>query len=181
MNVSIERLRFWLLVGAGLLVIVIAAFLGYAHYRAHRFLRDLPQKLGVDVRRETNNVTYSQSVQGRTVYTIHAAKAVERSDGKIMLHDVGIVLYGRKEDRADRIYGQEFEYDQKNEIIRAVGEVHIDLQAPEDANAKMDYAAGKDLRNGQAGGGVGEHESGDDRLIHVTTSGLVFLRKLGVA
>src|SRR5882757_22446 len=184
MNVSIERLRFWLLVGAGLLVIVIAAFLGYAHYRAHRYLRDLPQKLGVDVRRETNNVTYSQSVQGRTVYTIHAAKAVERSDGKMTLHDVGIVLYGRKQDRADRIYGQEFEYDQKNEIIRAVGEVHIDLQAPEaaDANAKMDYAAGKDLHGGQAGGGVaGEHESKDDRLIHVTTSGLVFLRKLGVA
>ena len=49
MNVSIERLRFWLLAGAGLLVIVIAGFLGYAHYRAHRFLRDLPQKLGVDV------------------------------------------------------------------------------------------------------------------------------------
>src|ERR1700716_2911162 len=184
MNVSIERLRFWLLVGAGLLVIVIAAFLGYAHYRAHRYLRDLPQKLGMDVRRETNNVTYSQSVQGRTVYTIHAAKAVERSDGKMTLHDVGIVLYGRKQDRADRIYGEEFEYDQKNEIIRAVGEVHIDLQAPEaaDANAKMDYAAGKDLHGGQAGGvAAGEHESRDDRLIHVTTSGLVFLRKLGVA
>jgi lipopolysaccharide export system protein LptA len=184
MNVSIERLRIWLLAGAGLLVIVIAAFLGYAHYRAHRFLRDLPQKLGVDVRRETNNVTYSQSVQGRTIYTIHAAKAVERSDGKMTLHDVGIVLYGRKQDRADRIYGQEFEYDQKNEIIRAVGEVHIDLQAPEaaNANAKMDYAAGKDLHGGQAGGGIaGEHESKDERLIHVTTSGLVFLRKLGVA
>ena len=78
MNVSIERLRFWLLAGAGLLVIVIVAFLGYAHYRAHRFLRDLPQKLGVDVRSETNNWTYSQSAEGRTIYTIHAAKAVQR-------------------------------------------------------------------------------------------------------
>src|SRR5258708_39338078 len=98
MNVSIERLRLWLLVGAGLLVIVIVAFLGYAHYRAHRFVRDLPQKLGVDVRRETNNVTYSQLVQGWTVYTIHAAKAVGGSDGKMPVHDVGIVLYGRKQD-----------------------------------------------------------------------------------
>ena len=177
MNVSIERLRFWLLVGAGLLVVVIASFLGYAHYRAHRFLTNLPKKLGVNVRRETNGFTYSQSVQGRTIYTVHAAKAVERADGKVTLHDVGIVLYGRKEDRADRIYGKEFEYDQKNEVIRADGEVHIDLQAPEaaDANAKMDYAAGKDL---PAGGG-GEHK--DARLIHVTTSGLVFLQKLGVA
>src|ERR1700722_7561980 len=138
MNVSIERLRFWLLAGAGLLVIVIVGFLGYAHYRAHRFLRDLPQKLGADVRSETNNWTYSQSAEGRTIYTIHAAKAVERSNGKITLHDVGIVLYGRKHDRADRIYGQEFEYDQKNEIIRAVGEGQIDIMAPgaEDAKKK---------------------------------------------
>src|SRR3984957_7648307 len=172
MNVSIERLRLWLLAGAGLLVIVIVAFLGYAHYPAPPFLRDLPQKLGADVRRETNSVSYSQSVEGRTIYTIHAAKAVERSDGKMTLHDVGIVLYGRKQDRADRIYGNEFEYDQKNGIVRADGEVHIDLQAPEaaDAKAKMDYAAGKDLHGGQAGGGVGgEHENKDDRLIHVTT------------
>ncbi|WP_158943194.1 LptA/OstA family protein [Granulicella sp. S190] len=177
MNVSVERLRVWLLVGAGLLVMVIAAFLGYAHYRAHRFLTNLPKKLGVNVRRETNGFTYSQSVQGRTIYTVHAAKAVERADGKVTLHDVGIVLYGRKEDRADRIYGKEFEYDQKNGVIRAEGEVHIDLQAPEasDANAKMDYAAGKDLHGGKA------EEKKDVRLIHVTTSGLVFLQKLGIA
>jgi lipopolysaccharide export system protein LptA len=175
MSISVERLRIWLLAGAGLLVVVIAAFLGYAHYRTHRFLTNLPQKLGVDVRRETNNVTYSQSIQGRTVYTIHAAKAVERADGKMTLHDVGIVLYGRKQDRADRIYGKEFEYDQKEGVVRAVGEVHIDLQAPQakDANAKMDYAAGKDLQS--------DHESKDEKLIHVTTSGLVFLQKLGVA
>jgi lipopolysaccharide export system protein LptA len=188
MNVSVERLRVWLLVGASLLVMVIAAFLGYAHYRAHRFLTNLPAKLGVDVRRETNGATWSQSVQGRTIYTIHAAKAVEHGDGKLTLHDVGIVLYGRKEDRADRIYGNEFEYDQKNEIVRAIGEVHIDLQAPQaaDANAKMDYAAGKDLKGTNVGGGApggaaGEHESKDERLIHVTTSGLVFLQKLAVA
>ncbi len=93
----------------------------------------------------------------------------------------GIVLYGRKQDRADRIYGSEFEYDQAAGIIRAMGEVHIDLQAPAaaDANAKMDYAAGKDLH--KTGTEPGVHESKDGRLVHVTTSGLVFLQKLGVA
>jgi lipopolysaccharide export system protein LptA len=181
MSVSVERLRVWLLVGAGLLVVVIAAFLGYAHYRAHRFLTNLPKKLGVNVRRETNGFTYSQSVQGRTIYTIHASKAVERADGKVTLHDVGIVLYGRKQDRADRIYGSEFEYDQAAGVIRAMGEVHIDLQAPaaSDANTKMDYAAGKDLHKGEADSI--KHEAKDPRLVHVTTSGLVFLQKLGVA
>ncbi len=177
--VSIERLRIWLLVGAGLLVMVVASFLWYAHYRAHRFIKDLPARLGIDISQETNAFTYSQTVQGRTIFTIHAAKAVQRKDGIVTLHDVGIVLYGRKQDRADRIYGKEFEYDQKAGVIRAAGEVHIDLQAPmaADAHGKADYAAGKDLH----GEGAVEKGSEDGRLIHVKTSGLVFMRELGVA
>ncbi|HEY6375383.1 MAG TPA: LptA/OstA family protein [Edaphobacter sp.] len=178
-SVSIERLRVWLLVGAGLLVMVIAAFLVYAHHRASRFIRDLPAKLGADIRQETNAFTWSQTVEGRTVFTLHAAKAVQRKDGTYTLHDVGIVVYGRKQDRADRIYGKEFELDQSKGIVRAVGEVHLDLQAPAagDATAKMDYAAGKDLH----GPGWEATSGGSQRLIHVKTNGLVYLQKLGVA
>jgi lipopolysaccharide export system protein LptA len=175
-SMSVERLRVWLLVGAALLVAVIAAFLGYAHYRAHRFLTELPAKLGIDVTRETNAFTYSQSLGGRTVYTIHAAKAIQHKDGKYTLHDVGIVVYGRDSNRADRIYGSEFEYDQKNQVVRAVGEVQLDLQAPTPATAqgKRAYAAG-----GQPAGT--ELVQKDARIIHVKTSGLVFMQKLGVA
>jgi lipopolysaccharide export system protein LptA len=175
-SMSVERLRVWLLVGAALLVAVIAAFLGYAHYRAHRFLTELPAKLGIDVTRETNAFTYSQSMGGRTVYTIHAAKAIQHKDGKYTLHDVGIVVYGRDSNRADRIYGSEFEYDQKNQVARAVGEVQLDLQAPAPASAqdKRAYAAG-----GQPNGTAQVEK--DARIIHVKTSGLVFMQKLGVA
>jgi len=175
-SVSVERLRVWLLVGAGLLVAVVAAFLGYAHYRTHRFLTELPGRLGVDIRQETNAFTYSQSDGKKTIYTIHAAKAIEHKDGKYTLRDVGIVLYGRKAERADRIYGNEFEYDQGAGLVRAVGEVQLDLEAPaaKDAAGKMDYAAGHDLSR-QAGDVTG------GRTIHVTTSGLVYQQKLGVA
>ncbi|CAN5477111.1 hypothetical protein BH10ACI4_BH10ACI4_17360 [soil metagenome] len=180
MNFSVERLRIWLLVGAGLLVAVIGAFLGYAHYRAHRFLTGLPGKMGMDIQQETNAFTYSQSVKGKTIYTIHAAKALKRKDGKVTLDDVGIVLYGRGDgsnsDRVDRIYGKEFEYDQGEGVVRAMGEVHIDLQAPAPvgAGAKVEYAKGKEVS-------ADSHVHEDDHLIHVKTSGLVFLQKLGVA
>ncbi len=139
-------------------------------------MTELPGKLGIDVTRETNAFTYSQSVGGKTVYTIHAAKAVEHKNGKYTLHDVGIVLYGRTSDRADRIYGSEFEYDPKEQVAKAMGEVHLDLEAPApaDAQAKRDYAAGKELTSGKRGGA-------DARMIHVKTSGLVFMQKLGVA
>lgn len=156
--------------GAGLLVLVIAGFLGYAHYRAHRFLTELPEKLGADIRQEANSFTYSQSMGGRTIYTIHAAKALQRKNGKYTLRDVGIVVYGRKSDRADRIYGSEFDYDPKQGVARAMGEVKLDLQAPapENAQAQQQYAAG----------GPGAQ---DAQMIHVRTSGLVFMQKLGVA
>ena len=95
MHVSVERLRFWLLAGAGLLWWRSAAFLGYRALSRDRFLTELPKKLGVDVRQETNSFTYSQTVKGRTVFTVHAATAVEHNDGKLTLHDVGIVLYGQ--------------------------------------------------------------------------------------
>src|ERR1700736_1025492 len=179
MSVSVERLRVWLLVGAGMLLLVIAAFLGYARYRAKGFLTQLPARLRADIQQETNGFTYSQSdgPNGRTIYTIHASKMVQRRDGKVMLHDVGILLYGRGKDtsnRVDRIYGNDFEYDQNAGLVRAMGEVHIDLQAPApvDANARTEYAKGHDLHGGEAQ---------DERLIHVKTSGLVFLQKLGVA
>ena len=182
MRVSIGRLRVGLLVGAGLLVVVIAAFLGYAHLRAHRLLRDLPGRLGADITRESNGFTYSQSLKGKTVYTIHAAKVVQRRDGKTTLHDVGIVLYGQKADRADRIYGSEFEYDQKAGVVRATGVVHLDLQAPApvDARGRAEYAAG-----GEPGAarheGAGAGDGGNERMVHVTTSDLVFVQSLGAA
>jgi len=162
---------------------VVAAFLGYAHYRAHRFLTELPGKLGIDVRQETNNWTYSQTAGGKTIYTIHAARSVQHKDGKYTLHDVGIVVYGKNQDRADRIYGSEFDYDPTGGVIRAMGEVFIDLQAPEaqDRNAKMDYAAGKDLHGAGAPVARAAGEVKDARLIHIKTSGLVYLQKLGVA
>ena len=54
------------------------------------------------------------------------------------------MLYGQKDGRADRIYGKQFDYDQKNGVIRAMGEVQLDLQAPAPASAKdrAEYARG---------------------------------------
>ncbi len=167
MRSSIERLRVGLLVGAAVLVAVIAGFLGYAHYRAHRILKDLPGMLGATITKEFNGYTYSQSLKGKTVFTLHAAKAVERKDGTYTLHDVAMTMYGRSGDRNDHISGAQFEYDEKAGVVRAVGVVHLDLQAADAAKVagKSDAAAGPRA----------------SRVIHVTTSGLVYTQKLGVA
>ena len=177
MRTSIERLRIGLLVGAGLLVLVIAAFLGYARYKVHRALVDLPGKLGATITKEFNGYTYSQSDGKRTIFTIHAAKAVQHKDGNYSLHDVNMVLYGKKGDRSDHITGDDFEYDTKEETVRAVGIVHLDLQAPEAAGANTSETA-KHLAGASAAHDDAVSES---RVIHVKTSGLVYLKKLGMA
>ena len=176
MRTTIEKVRAAVMVGAALVALIVAGFLIVANYKAHRLLRNLPERLGADIQKETNGYTYSQSVKGRTVFTIHAAKATQHKDGQTGLEDVGIVLYGQKDGRADRIYGKQFEYDQKNGVVRAMGEVQLDLQAPAptSASAKAAYARGEAT-------GLMPVKTADAQPIHVVTSGLVFLQSLGVA
>ena len=167
----------WLLGGAGLLVAVLAGFLIYAHFAAHRFLKSLPGRLGAEISREANGFTYSQSNGKRTLYTIHAARFVQRKNNVITLRDVGIVLYDST-DRASRIYGKEFEYDQAAGVLRADGEVFLDLAAPAlaDARARAAYAAGSPSQTSSP-----EPSTPGQQVIHVKTSGVVFAQKLGLA
>ncbi len=176
MRTTIEKVRAAMVAGAALVAMVVAGFLLLAHYRAHRSLRNLPARLGLDIQKETNGYTVSQSVKGHTVFTLHAAKATQHKDGMTALQDVGVVLYGQKDGRADRIRGKQFEYDQKNGVVRATGEVQLDLQAPapSTAGARAEYARG----GASAGNKAGE---GDGQPIHVVTSGLVYVQSLGVA
>lgn len=177
MLISIEKLRRWMLLAAILIVAGVAVLMLVAEHERRKLARDLPEKLGIDIQQQTNEFTYSQSVQGRTLFTLHAAKAVQmKSGGNIKLHDVTIILYGHNQDRADRIAGQEFDYDPNSGIARAQGDVFLDLQAPAKsvtASVKSPAAAdaSKDLADTKGGAGV----------VHVTTSGLVFEQKDAVA
>src|ERR1039458_6264956 len=119
MRNRVERLRVWLVGSAVFLMMVIAAFIGTARYLRHRLLVDLPGKLGVNVVSDASGWTYSQSRGSQTLYTIHAAKWERHTDGKLTLHGVSILLNGTKGDRHDRIYGDEFEYDQNAGVVRA--------------------------------------------------------------
>jgi lipopolysaccharide export system protein LptA len=177
MPITIEKLRRWMLLAAILIVAMVAVLLLVAQHERRKLLRDLPEKLGIDIQQQTNEFTYSQSVQGKTLFTLHAAKAVQmKSGGNIKLHDVTIILYGRNQDRADRVAGQEFDYDPNTGIARAQGDVFLDLQAPAKAVAasvKSSAAvdANKDLAATKGGSG----------MVHVTTKGLVFEQKDAVA
>ena len=50
MRNRVERLRLWLLVGAGLLVLVLAVFIGSARYLMRHYIGRIPAKLGINIK-----------------------------------------------------------------------------------------------------------------------------------
>lgn len=162
MTITIKRLRALIVTLACLLLVVVGGFLVYARYRIRHIGKDLPGKLGMNIQRTANGFTYSQSEKGHTLFTIHASKLVQfSSDGHATLHDVTITLYGPPgTGREDRVYGNDFDYDQKNGIASAKGEVQMDLEAPQSNT---------------------DAENTEKSTIHVKASGLVFNQKTGTA
>ncbi|MGI8770204.1 MAG: LptA/OstA family protein [Acidobacteriaceae bacterium] len=171
MRITIERLRTWIVLLAVVLLAAILGFFGYARYRVRHVGRDLPGKLGLEIQQSTNGFTLSKSEGGRTLFTLHASKAVQYKQGggdggRAVLHDVSITLYGRDNAGADHVYGSEFEYDPATGVARANGRVKIDIEAPAGAGGAAGIAPGT-----KAGAST----------VHVTTSGLMFNQKTGRA
>ncbi len=170
--VSVQSLRRALVAVALILVVVLAVFIGKARFFRPHFHLDA-KKLGFDISTDSEGVTLSNSELSVTQFTVHAARRIQYKDGRMSLYDVGIVLCGSKGDRADRIHGSQFEYDQKNGLLTAVGDVFIDLAPP---------ASGKLVEAASAARHCDSSLQGDPaRVIHMKTSGLVFQQKEQIA
>jgi lipopolysaccharide export system protein LptA len=183
MRLSIQRLRWVLIAGALLLVGVLAVYIGYGHYRALKAYRQILARSGVTLTHDSNGVTYSQSVQGRKVFTVRAKTESSLGNGKWALHDAEMLVYNRNGDHPDHIYGSEIEYDENEGIARAKGEVFMDLQPPQGlTNGGRAAAQPGVARRGNANNSKPAKVKPESaQVIHVRTSGLVYVRKLGVA
>jgi lipopolysaccharide export system protein LptA len=173
LGVSVKRLRWGLLASATLLVVLVIAFLGYEHYSRFWLQTKIEEKIKQGLKNISDNVTYSDSVGGKINYTLHADKveakaASSGSDEVYILHGVKLDLYGRTEGGVDHIYGKDFEYDRTVGTVKALGDVDMDIQAPS-------TVGGRKTTLGR------EAETGEPENIHVKTSGLVYVKKLGVA
>jgi lipopolysaccharide export system protein LptA len=171
-RLAVERLRWLLLAGALVLIAVVVGIAGYGRYVAVKRALGYAAKARAALTHETDNVTYSQAVDGHTAFTLHAAKAIPKGDGKYELHDAVMVLYDAHGVPDNRIYGAQVEYDQNTGEARAEGEVQMDLQPPAAVSA-----AGQKKGSSESAAGA----AATTPVIHVRTSGLVYLRKLGVA
>ncbi|HVT98473.1 MAG TPA: LPS export ABC transporter periplasmic protein LptC, partial [Acidobacteriaceae bacterium] len=165
MRVTTRGLRRWIVGTAGLLLLVVAGFVIYGRNRFRHIEKDLPGRLGISIQSTSSTITFSQSTQGHTLFTLKAAKQVQMKSGHVLLHDVDITLYGPPgSGRKDRIAGTDFDYDQTHGIIISQGDVEIELQG-----------AGKNVAPS------GEDGDANANTMRVKTSGLTFLQKTGAA
>jgi lipopolysaccharide export system protein LptA len=166
MPLNPRRLRLWIAVCGAVLLAVVVGYYVYGQYKIYRALRRIPPKLGVNIQQSAQGFKLSKSEGGRTLFTIQAGKVTQyKEGGKATLSDVNIVVFGRNSNRFDQIYGSQFEYDPKEHIVRANGEVHIDLQGDTEGTAHPDQAPPQETKN----------------PIHLKTSGLVFNERTGIA
>ena len=166
MPLPIYRLRRWLMALAVLFAAVIAGMYFYARRRERNVLREIPNKIGIDIKQTASGFQFSKSDGGRTLFTIQASDLKQfKLNGSAELHNVSILLYGRDSSRFDQIYGDDFGYDKSSGNVTAKGEVQIDLEANPSGEKAPDQSTPKELKN----------------PIHLNTHDLVFNQESGDA
>ena len=182
---TIERLRTLVLIGGVLLVAAIVIFLAAGEWTRRLLTRDLPNHLGINIEQQADGVNYTQTRKGKTIFKIHAARAVTmKTGGKTLLHDVRIDLYGDDGNRADTISGSEFEYDPNAGVATAAGAVEITMVRPGEKPAITQLKPGAPKSKPtsvQAPRTAAVANQITDNEIHVKTSGLVFNQNTSVA
>jgi lipopolysaccharide export system protein LptA len=166
MRLSVERLRWGLLAGAPLLIAVLVVLLSYGRYRAVEAWKQIVKRSGVKITHEADEVTYSQALGGKQIFTLHAKREIPHGNGQYTLEDGMLELYGPNGKVTDRISGAQIEYDENKGVAHAAGEVDMEIEPP----AGM---ASANKGNGTSGAAA--------QVMHVRTSGLTYVKKLGVA
>jgi lipopolysaccharide export system protein LptA len=166
MPLPVYHLRRLLVLITVVFVALVTGMYFYARSRTRNVLKDVPNKLGYDIKQTANGFQFSKSDGKRTLFTVQASKVKEfKVNGRAELHDVNIVLYGRDSSRFDQIYGDDFAFDPATGNVTAQGDVQIDLVDNPSGLTRPDQAPPKELKN----------------PIHLKTRDLVFNRETGNA
>ncbi len=166
MPLKIYRLRRLLVFTTVLLTLVVAGMYFYARSKATNVLKQIPGKIGYDIKQTASGFQFSKSDGKRTLFTVQASDLKQfKLNGNAELHNVSIVLYGRDSSRFDQIYGDDFSYNQQTGDVSAKGDAQIDLVANPAGLASPDQSTPKELKN----------------PIHLKTRDLVFNKESGNA
>lgn len=126
-------------------------------------------RVSLRVRETAHGFVLTRSEGERTIFQLQAALATQMQNREhTILQHVDLVVFDRDGVHADRISGEQFQYDPASGNVVAVGEVHIALEGRRAATAGAE---------GRAAAGSGRRNS----PIEVTARRLWFNTKTGVA
>ncbi|MGA8283540.1 MAG: hypothetical protein WB796_02255, partial [Candidatus Sulfotelmatobacter sp.] len=147
MPLPIYRLRRWLAVIAVLFTATVSGMYFYARLRQRNVLKEIPNKIGIDIKQTANGFQFSKSDGKRTLFTVQAGSLKQfQLDGSAELRHVSVILYGRDSSRFDQIYGDDFSYDKKSGNIAAHGDVQIDLESNPTGEIGPDQGTPRELK-----------------------------------
>lgn len=135
---TVATIRRLALLGFLTVTVVITATYGLRRWRVEQARSEAPQAIPQDVQQQSELFTFSRSEAGRTLFTVEAARAIEREGQTTVLEDVHVLIRGQRGDRRDEIHTPRCDYDQSGSgRIFCPGEVNIRLgrggQGPDEA------------------------------------------------
>ena len=148
-----------------LLIVLVGAVYMRHSWQTRLLHMAMPPAVPSSVRQQSAEFSFSKVTGNRTEFTIRASHATQfNQGGRAILQDVWLTAYGRAGNRLDNLRTHLCEYFESDGRMTCAGEVEIDLESAQDAQAH-----------------AGKPEDSDPNVIHVVTSNVSFDRDSGVA
>jgi LPS export ABC transporter protein LptC len=158
-NAEAARYARWAATISILIVALTAGVYIRRAWRASHTGNETPEPIPESVQQRSAVFSHSKVELNKTIYTIRASHATEfKEQGRSLLEDVWITIYGKEGARNDNIHTRECSYEPTSGSIRCQGKVQIDLESAEQAK-----------------------EPGHPHVVHVNTQDFSFDEKTGDA
>ncbi len=104
----------------------------------------VPQALPTNVEKQLSGYSYTRSVEGRQIFTVHAARTVAfKQGGSMVLEDVFVEVFGREGNRHDVLRTRQCEYNSQSGDFFSPGTAEIELNAPGGGLSGSDVPPGR--------------------------------------
>ena len=89
MSTQISRLRRWFALAAIFSILVVSGMYLYARHKVRNALKEVPEKIGLEIQQTAKGFSISKSEQGRTLFRVEASKAMQyKGCQRIILTDI---------------------------------------------------------------------------------------------
>jgi lipopolysaccharide export system protein LptA len=166
-NTQAARYARWSAMISMLLIVLVGAVYMRHSWQTRLLHMAMPPAVPSSILQQSAVFSFSKVTGNRTEFTIRASHATQfNQGGRAVLQDVWLTAYGRDGNRLDNLRTHVCEYFESYGRMTCAGEVEIDLESAQDAQA---HAA----RPGKS--------DADPNVIHIVTSNISFDRNSGVA